>query len=128
MEDHYQGLCAVVSSRAILSLGVACFKWSGIGLSGSKPVPLKVQVFNVWLLTQQPFTTDPSSAQFLVEHGFNFNKQYSQGLPYTPPSKRTEVPTFPQLKRKSEVGALALDLNKYILCQFKLTVGLPIHC
>ena len=71
MEDHYQNLCAVVTSRAILSLGVACFKWSNSGFS--KTVPLETRVFNVWLLTQQPFVTDPSSAQFLILHGFDFN-------------------------------------------------------
>lgn len=92
MEDHYKSLCQVVTSRAILSLGVACFKWSGGGgFRGSNAVPLTVRVFNVWLLTQQPFVTDPSSASFLIQHGFDFNKQYSAGLPYIPPSARTKV-------------------------------------
>ena len=91
MEEHYQKLCAVVTSRAILSLGVACFKWSNSGFSKTGPVPLEARVFNVWLLTQQPFVTDPSSAQFLILHGFDFNKQYSVGLPYCPPSARTKV-------------------------------------
>lgn len=91
MEDHYQNLCAVVTSRAILSLGVACFKWSKGGFSKTGVVPLTAQVFNVWLLTQHPFVTDPSSAQFLIKHGFDFNKQYSVGLPYCPPSVRTKV-------------------------------------
>ena len=91
MEDHYQSLCKVVTSRAILSLGVACFKWSE---GSSEAVLLTAQVFNVWLLIQQPFTTDPSSAIFLVKHGFDFNKQYSLGLPYTPPSARKNVCTI----------------------------------
>ena len=69
MEKHYLNLCAVVTSRAILSLGVACFKWSNSGFSKTGPVPLEARVFNVWLLTQQPFVTDPSSAQFLILHG-----------------------------------------------------------
>ena len=91
MEEHYQNLCAVVTSRAILSLGVACFKWSNSGFSKTGSVPPEARVFNVGLLTQQPFVTDPSSAQFLILHGFDFNKQYSVGLPYCPPSARTKV-------------------------------------
>ncbi len=90
MEEHYQGLCAVAASRAILSVGVACFIWSGDETEDATPtsIPLTVEAFNVWLLCQRPFTTDPSSAQFLVQHGFDFNKLFSQGLPYTPPSER----------------------------------------
>ena len=61
------------------------------GFSKTGPVPLEARVFNVCLLTQQPFVTDPSSAQFLISHGFDFNKQYSVGLPYCPPSARTKV-------------------------------------
>lgn len=92
MEEHYQALSTVVSTRAILSLGLACFRWSGSESSDpAGPVLLLVEVYNAWLLVQQPFVTDPTSAQFLVEHGFDFNKQYSQGLPYTPAAATTPV-------------------------------------
>lgn len=91
MEDHYQFLSEVVTSRAILSLGVACFKWGKDPQVSEGPIPLEVEVYNVWLLVQQPFVTDPNSAQFLVEHGFDFNKQYSQGLPYTPAATRNKA-------------------------------------
>ena len=111
MEEHYQSLCAVVETRAILSLGLACFRWNyskrpseetspegnllqeRVGLLQDSAIPLEVEVFNVWLLTRQPFVTDPSSGQFLVKHGFDFNKQFSQGLPYTPPSARKKACT-----------------------------------
>ena len=52
---------------------------------------LEVQVFNVWLLCDRPYTIDPSSAKFLVAHGFDFNKQFSLGLSYTPPEARNKV-------------------------------------
>ena len=91
MEDHYQFLNTVVTSRAILSLGLACFKWSELDGCTSSAVPLHAEVYNVWLLIQQPFLTDPSSAKFLIKHGFDFNKQYSLGLPYLPPAARTKV-------------------------------------
>ena len=45
---------------------------------------LCVETFNVWVKSESPFTIDPSSAGFLVQHGFDFNKHFSQGIPYTP--------------------------------------------
>lgn len=96
----------------MLSLGLACFRWkypppsngdqrtveslpqttkdsgcnhSGVrGESGGVGVEVEVQVFNVWLMRQTAYTVDPSSAQFLLQHGFDFNKQVAKGIPYTP--------------------------------------------
>lgn len=48
------------------------------------PVSVGVQVFNVWLMCQRPYTIDPSSAAFLLQHGFDFNKQFAKGIPYAP--------------------------------------------
>ncbi len=98
MEAHYRELSAVVATRSIVSMGVACCSW-GRGPKVARDddimaTPLVVEVFNIWLLTQQSFVTDPSSARFLLEHGFDFNKQYAQGLPYTPPSAKTKVCTI----------------------------------
>ena len=41
-----------------------------------------VQTFNFMALCSEDYIVEPSSLKFLVEHGFDFRKQYSQGLPY----------------------------------------------
>ena len=88
----------VAASHGILSVGVACFKWEqqdaapkeeeeGGGSGGS--CGCRVEVFNIWLLSNEPYTIDPSSAKFLIQHGFDFNKHFAQGIRYSPAT--TEV-------------------------------------
>lgn len=84
LEDRYKVLREVAETRAVLSLGVACFQW---GACDSGHVDCRVEVFNVWLLCQESYTIDPSSATFLLQHGFDFNKQFARGLPYSPSTR-----------------------------------------
>ena len=84
--ERYKLQCDVASSYSILSVGVACFQWQQPSSSSNNALQThcKVEAFNIWTLSQHSYTIDPSSAQFLLEHGFDFNKQFRHGLPHVP--------------------------------------------
>ncbi len=40
------------------------------------------QTYNITLLCNEDYVVEPVALRFLVEHAFDFNKQYSQGVSY----------------------------------------------
>lgn len=99
IDDRYKAMSDVAKTRSVIALGVSCFKLqptvpsggtdgstaNGKPSGGSRraPVNFVVQTFNMFVLCAENYVVEPVSLRFLIEHGFDFNLQYSKGLPYT---------------------------------------------
>ena len=103
MEIRYEHLRTLATTHAVISMGVACFQVE----STSRGLKLTHNVFDVLLLSQKPYFVDPITLKFLVYHGFDFNQQYSQGLPFEPGLDFISLPP----KTESQTNAREIFLH-----------------
>ena len=81
VDERFKNISHVASTRSIISLGLSCFKFEN-NCSKDSNLICKVQTYNLVALCSQDYVVEPSALQFLVSHGFDFQKQYSKGIPY----------------------------------------------
>ena len=98
VEDRYKYMCEVAQSRAILSLGISCFKLKKKKMNNETEckesetkLNIRIKTFNIVVLCTENFVVEPMSLTFLVGHGFDFNKQYARGVPYSRGDDKLQV-------------------------------------
>ena len=82
IEDRYNFTGIAAKTRSIISLGLSTFRRVAIDKDDVKAVTFHSQTFDIMVLCSEDYIVEPASLKFLVEHGFNFIKQYSKGLTY----------------------------------------------
>ncbi|EDV23307.1 uncharacterized protein TRIADDRAFT_57787 [Trichoplax adhaerens] len=85
LDDRYKVLSHVAATRAIIALGISCFHRLQVYDNedgDAEYTTVMTQTFNMMTLCDEAYTVDPESLQFLVHHGFNFNRQYSSGISF----------------------------------------------
>eukprot|EP00039_Didymoeca_costata_P021064 m.343297 g.343297 ORF g.343297 m.343297 type:complete len:446 (+) comp22659_c0_seq1:224-1561(+) len=102
LTKRYTNMKSIATSRSLLSLGVACFSKAPAHRGGEGVMEAKV--FNITLLSTASYVVEPGSLLFLSEHGFNFNKQISHGVQYTP-GKEKPVDNSNQTSGKTSKSA-----------------------
>jgi hypothetical protein len=85
IEDRYIALTELAKEYAVIAVGLSTFKKDEQG-------NYIVNNFHFALFSVQDHKVSPSSISFLVEHGFDFNDQYRNGIPYRPGN---DVEVFP---------------------------------
>lgn len=98
VDDRYKGISAAAKSRSIISLGLSCFKLWPQSDSDTKIWKYTVQTFNIMTLCTEDYIVEPMALQFLVDHGFDFNKQYAQGVPYYKGNDKGDDTSRPTLR------------------------------
>jgi target of EGR1 protein 1 len=76
IEDRYIACTQLAKEYAVIAVGLSTFKKSESGYI--------VNNFHFVMLSTEQHKVSPSSVAFLVEHGFDFNDQYRNGITYIP--------------------------------------------
>ena len=81
IETRFSNTSSIAKTRSIISFGLSMFKLFKNASSDSE-FTFHVQTFNILSLCSDDYIVEPASVKLLVEHGFDFNRQYLKGLSY----------------------------------------------
>lgn len=76
VQDRYIALADLARSHSVIAVGLSIFQKDGDGY--------QVNNFHFVMLSLKEHLISPASVSFLVGHGFDFNDQYRNGIPYMP--------------------------------------------
>ncbi|KAL1921747.1 uncharacterized protein VTP21DRAFT_10389 [Calcarisporiella thermophila] len=82
IEDRYKSLRKVALTHALVALGITTFEHGSE--NGRDQTNYIVHNFNFLLLREDDHQVSSKSLSFLAESGFDFNRQYREGIMYTP--------------------------------------------
>jgi len=91
IDERYKNTGLVAKTRSIISLGLAMYKLRPPG--EGKAWRYEVKTYNIMVLCSEDYIVEPGSLRFLVEHGFDFSKQYSLGIGYRRGNDREDDPS-----------------------------------
>ncbi|KAJ3158874.1 Target of EGR1, member 1 (Nuclear) [Geranomyces michiganensis] len=84
--DRYTALNKIASTHAVVSFGLSAFEL--VSPPDAPQYEFAVHNFEFIMLSKAPFTVASDSMLFLVDNGFDFNRQYTDGIFYWPGNDR----------------------------------------
>ncbi|KAI8851922.1 ribonuclease CAF1 [Chytridium lagenaria] len=81
LRDRFQALSKVVNEHALVAFGLTTFEQISREDEGTHYV---INNFNFILLSTSDYKVSAESMCFLVDNGFDFNRQFRDGIPYAP--------------------------------------------
>ncbi|KAJ3115423.1 Target of EGR1, member 1 (Nuclear) [Phlyctochytrium bullatum] len=83
LRERYKALSAVANEHALIAFGLTTFERKPPAANADTQNPhYAVHNFNFHLLCASPYKVCPESMCFLVDNGFDFNRQFRDGIAY----------------------------------------------
>ncbi|KAJ3201004.1 Target of EGR1, member 1 (Nuclear), partial [Entophlyctis luteolus] len=82
LRERYSALRDVAMGHSLLALGMVVF--TADRTKSEEPVKYTAQAFDFLLSSMVSHSVSPTSLAFLVDHGFDFNAQIRNGVPFKP--------------------------------------------
>lgn len=84
VQTRYKVLRRIAQNRAVFSVGISIF--NPVGDDDNKTY--EVATYDFLLSCQSKYVMQPSAGSFLEAHGFDFNRMFREGIPYTRASEQ----------------------------------------